>query len=284
MNTQNPEFVIKPSKPFIFIDLKELWYYRELFYFLVWKQVKIRYKQSFLGVAWAILQPLMTMVVFTLIFGNLAGLPSDGHPNTLFYFSGLVAWTFFAQSLAQSTNSLVGNISLVNKIYCPRLIIPVSVILACMFDMFIALACVFPMLPIFSYYPGLHILALPFMILYTLMVCMGVGYILSALTVKYRDFRYVSPFLAQFWMFCSPVAYGVQIIPADWHTVYALNPMTGAILGFRWALLGNMTNSETGELIMIWPMVAIGFAITVVLLLISVFYFQRTERYFADLI
>ena len=229
---------IEPLKGWTAIRPKELWEYRELLYFLVWRDVKVRYKQAALGAAWAILQPVLTMLVFSLFFGRLAKVPSDGIPYPLFSFAALLPWNFFAISLAQSSNSVVGSSNLITKVYFPRLAIPLASVLAGVVDLAIAGGVFLCLMAYYHRMPTAHIVWLPFFILLELMAAVGVGFWLSALNVKYRDVRYLVPFLVQFWMFASPIVYSSSLVPARWRTLYALNPMVGVVDGFRWSFLG----------------------------------------------
>ncbi|MGH9772065.1 MAG: ABC transporter permease, partial [Candidatus Acidiferrales bacterium] len=232
---------IEPIRGWATLKLKELWEYRELLYFLVWRDVKVRYKQAALGASWAILQPLLTMLVFSLFFGRLAKVPSDGIPYPLFSFAALVPWNFFATSLTQSSNSVVGSANLITKVYFPRLAIPLASVLAGLVDFAIAGAVLLGLMAYYKRVPTIHILWLPCFVLLALLTAVGVGFWLSALNVKFRDVRYVVPFLVQFWMFASPIVYPTNLLPARWRTLYALNPMVGVVDGFRWALLGTKT-------------------------------------------
>jgi len=267
---------IRASKGWSVPDLRELWRYRELLYFLVWRDVKVRYKQTALGATWAILQPLATMAVFSLFFGRLAGMPSDGVPYPLFAFTALVPWTFFANGLTLATGSLVGSQNLIRKVYFPRLAIPVAAVLSSAVDF--ALACV-PLLGLMLFYgvvPGVAALWVVPLLLLTLATSLGVGLWLAALNVKYRDVRYVVPFLVQFWLFATPIVYPSSLLSEPWRTVYALNPMVGVVEGFRWALLG--TETRPGG------MLAVSAAAALALLAGGAFYFRRMERSFADVV
>jgi lipopolysaccharide transport system permease protein len=273
---EKPFLRIQPRKGIFELDFKELWRYSDLCYLLVWRDILVRYKQTVLGAAWAVLQPLMTMLVFTIFFGNLAKIPSDGLPYPLFSYSALLVWSFFANSINHSSNSLIGSTNLVTKVYFPRIIMPAAPVIAGLMDMAIAFSLLLLLIPYYGVYPSANIWALPIFIVLAVISALGVGIGLAALNVKYRDFRYVIPFLTQFWMFVSPVVYPSGMVPDKWRLLYALNPMTGPIEGFRWALLGTHTSP--------WPLAAVSGASAVILLILSVAYFQRTEEFFADLI
>lgn len=265
---------IEPRNRLVDLSLNELRGYQDLFYFLIWRDILVRYKQTFLGVGWAIVQPLAAMVIFTIIFGRLVKVPSEGAPYALFSYSALVLWTFFSQSLSQAANSLVLNERLVTKIYFPRVIIPVAAVLSYVPDFIIAWCLLMILIPFYGLGITLQIWILPFAVLMGLMTAMGAAFWTAALNVKYRDFRYIVPFLTQLWLFASPVVYPVSVIPEYWRVVYALNPMVGAIEGFRWAVLGIDTNP--------WPLMAIGAATCLILIGTGIIYFQRAEEFFAD--
>ena len=268
--------VIKPSRGWVPLRLRDLWEYRELLYFLTWRDIKVRYKQTVLGATWAIIQPFFTMVVFSLFFGRLAKIPSDGIPYPLFAFAALVPWTFFANGLSQSSNSLVGSAELITKVYFPRLIIPVASILSGLLDFVIAFAVFILMAIYYGIYPSMSIVLLPFLLLLGFTTALGVDLWLSALNVRFRDVRYVIPFLTQFWLFATPIAYPSSLLSEPWKTIYGINPMVGVVEGFRWALLG--TETAPGAMIIVSSLVA------VCLLVSGVFYFKRVEKYFADVI
>lgn len=270
-----PVIRIEPSRGWVGLKLHELWEYRELLYFLIWRDVKVRYKQTVLGAAWAIIQPLFTMVVFSVFFGRLAGIPSDGIPYPLFSFTALVPWTFFANGLTQSSNSLVGSSHLITKVYFPRLIIPLSSVTSGVIDFGIAFVVLVGLALYYGVHPGIQLLALPLLVLLALVTALGVGLWLSALNVEYRDVRYVVPFLTQFWMYATPIAYPSSLLHEPWRTVYGLNPMVGVVEGFRWALLG--TNPPG-------PMIYISAVTSIIILIGGAFYFRRMERTFADIV
>lgn len=265
---------IEPSRGWVSLRLKELWEYRELVYFLMWRDVSVRYKQTVLGIAWAIIQPFFTMVVFSLFFGRLAKIPSDGIPYPIFSYAALVPWTFFANSLTQSANSLVGSASLIKKVYFPRLAIPIATVLAGVIDFILAFVVLLAMMLYYGIVPTLNILWLPLLALLALVTSLGVGLWLSALNVQFRDVRYTVPFLTQLWMFITPVAYPSSLIPEPWRALYGLNPMVGVVEGFRWALLG--TTTAPGAILFASTSVALVFLIS------GAFYFRRMEKTFAD--
>ena len=267
---------IEPRPGWVSLQLGELWRYRELLYFITWRDVKVRYKQTALGAAWAVLQPLLTMLVFTLFFGRLAKVPSDGIPYAAFSLAGLVPWTFFATSLTQSSNSLVGSANLIKKVYFPRLAVPIATVFAAVVDFCIGFLCLAPVLMYYGARPSWRLLYLPLFFLLALTTSLAVGFWLSALNVNYRDVRYVVPFLSQFWMLATPVAYPSSLLKEPWRTVFGLNPMAGVVEGFRWALL----NSKTAP----GPMIAVSVLVSVVLLLSGAYYFRRMEKNFADVV
>jgi lipopolysaccharide transport system permease protein len=266
--------VIKPSRGWVSLKLGDVWAYRELLYFLVWRDIKVRYKQTALGAAWAIIQPFFTMIVFSIFFGNLAKVPSDGIPYPIFSYAALVPWTFFANALAQSSNSLVGSQNLITKIYFPRLVIPIASVLSGLLDFALAFALLIGMGIYFGVLPTLNVIWLPLFLLLGLATALGTGLWLSALNVEFRDVRYVVPFLVQVWLFATPVAYPSSLVPEPWHTIYGLNPMAGVVEGFRWALLG--TPTPPGLLL------GVSAAAAMALLISGAFYFRRMEKTFAD--
>jgi lipopolysaccharide transport system permease protein len=268
--------VIRPSKGWRALDLRELWAYRELLYFLMWRDIKVRYKQTVLGASWAVIQPFLTMVVFSIFFGRLAGVPSDGVPYPVFSFAALVPWTFFATGLTQAANSMVGSQDVIKKVYFPRLAIPTSTVLAGVVDFGIAFVFLLAMMALYGIIPGLAIVVVPYLLLLALTAALGAGLLLAALNVQYRDVRHAVPFLVQFWLFASPIAYGSSLIAEPWRTVYALNPMVGVVEGFRWALIG--TEIAPGRLILVSS------ASAIVMLVTGALYFRRMERTFADVV
>ena len=241
LRVELPVTRIRPSTGWRALGLRELWDYRELLWFLVWRDLKVRYKQTVLGVSWAILQPVATMVVFSLFFGRLAGVPSDDLPYPIFSFAGLVPWTFFSQGLSQSANSVVGSQNLITKVYFPRPVIPIAAVLAGLIDFMLAFVVLLTMMFAYGIVPGPEALALAPLLLLALVSALGVGLWLSALNVQYRDVRYVVPFVTQLWLFLTPIAYPSSLLGEPWRTIYGLNPMVGVVEGFRWALLGTIT-------------------------------------------
>jgi lipopolysaccharide transport system permease protein len=271
-----PTFYIEPPKGWASIGLRELWDYRELLYFLTWRDVKVRYKQTALGAAWAIIQPLFMMLVFSLFFGRLAKIPSDGIPYPIFTFCALLPWQLFAHALTESSNSLVGNQNLITKVYFPRLVVPISAVLGGLVDFAVAFAILLVLMFYYGNVPTWAIITLPGFILLAVMTALGVGLWLSALNVKYRDVRYTINFLIQFWLFATPVAYPSSLVPAKWRALYGLNPMAGVVEGFRWALLGK--TEAPGA--MLWVSVAV----VIVILIGGLYYFRRMEQEFADVV
>src|SRR4051794_25590567 len=267
---------IEPSRGWVSLQLRELWDYRELLYFLVWRDIKVRYKQTVLGAGWAIIQPLFTMLVFSLFFGRLAKVPSDGIPYPLFSYTALVPWTFFAQGLSQSSDSLVGSSNLIKKIYFPRLAIPIGTVCSGMVDFALAFTVLLILCASYGVYPTHRIFALPLFVGLALITALGVGLWLSAFNVKYRDVKYVVPFFTQVWMFATPIAYPSSLIHGNWRIVYGLNPMAGVVEAFRWALLG--TQTAPGMMILISYLAAIAILIS------GAFYFRRMEKTFADVV
>jgi len=267
---------IGPSKGWVSLKLRELFEYRELLYFLVWRDIKVRYKQTALGASWAIIQPFFTMVVFSLFFGRLAKVPSDGVPYPIFSFAALVPWTFFATSLINSSNSLVGSANLIKKVYFPRLAIPIATVLSGLVDFAIAFVMLIGMMLWYGIPLTVHTLWLPLFLLLAVATSLGVGLWLSAMNVEYRDVKYVVPFLTQFWMLATPVAYPSSLLSGKWRAVYALNPMVGVVEGFRWSLLGTKTN--------LGPIILVSSVTAAVILISGAFYFRRMERTFADVV
>ena len=267
--------VIKPKKGWQLVDFKELSEYRDLFYFLVARDIKVRYKQTVLGGLWAIMLPLFLTIVFTFFFGMLAKLPSDGIPYPLFYFSGMVAWTYFTVTISDAAKSLIKDANLISKIYFPRMIIPLTPVIASLLDLSIAFVVLIGMMLYFQIYPTIMVLYLPLLVILMMLTASGVGMLLAALNAKYRDIGYTIPFLLQVWMFVSPVVYPASLVPEKYHLIYALNPMSGIIEGFRSVLLGS---TFPAQMLTVSALVSIG------LFIIGLFYFKQTERYFADII
>lgn len=274
-NTTPPTLVIRSPRRWMPVDLHELWEYRELLQSFVVRDVKIRYKQTALGFAWAIIQPVFMMVIFTFFFGGLARVPSDGVPYPLFSLAALIPWTLFAEGLTRSTSSMVSNANIMTKVYFPRLIMPISSILSPLVDFAIAFIILVFMIIYFGFFPTNAIVLLPAFILLAILTSLAIGLWLSALNVKYRDFQYTVPFLIQLGLFASPVVYSSSIIPEQYRLLYGLNPMAGVIEGFRWALLG--TTPPGG-------MIAVSVVIVILLLIGGLFYFKRMEQYFADVV
>ena len=276
MDQTNEITIISPSKGWVSLKLDELWEYRELLYFLTWRDIKVRYKQTVLGAAWAIIQPFFTMVVFSLFFGKLAKMPSDGIPYPLFSFAALVPWAFFANGLSQSSNSLVGSAHLITKVYFPRLVVPISSVISGILDFALSFIVLLGMTLYYGIIPTFNIIWLPFLLLLALVTALGVGMWFSALNVQFRDVRYILPFMTQFWMFATPIVYPSSLLPEPWRTVYALNPMVGVVEGFRWALLGTQTAPG--------PIIIVSSFASIAILIGGAFYFRRMEKTFADLV
>jgi len=256
--------------------LRDLWLYRELIFFMTWRDLKVRYKQTLLGASWAILQPFLTMIVFSIFFGNLAKVPSDGVPYPIFSYTALIPWTLFSKALQDASRSLVANRHMITKVYFPRMILPLSSVMAGLVDFLIAFVVLLGMMWYYKIPPTVNVWVLPLFLLLALVTAVGVGLWLSALNVLFRDINYVLPFLTQFWMYLTPVAYPSSMIPTEWQVIYALNPMTGVVEGFRWALLD--TGQPPGIMTLISSIAA------VVLLISGMFYFRRMERLFADMV
>lgn len=271
-----PVWRIEPSRGWVSLKLHELWEYRELLYFLTWRDIKVRYKQTVLGVAWALIQPLFTMLVFYFSFSKLAKIPSDGLPYPLFCYAALVPWSFFSNGLTQSSNSLVGSANLITKVYFPRLTIPLATVLSGVIDFLLAFGLLVVMMLWYGVAPSWKIVFFPLFVLLALVTSLGVGLWLSALNVEFRDVRYVVPFITQFWMLATPIAYPSSLLNEPWRTVYGLNPMTGVVEGFRWALLG--TPNSPG------PLLLVSWLAALLILLGGAFYFKRMERTFADIV
>ncbi|MBL4760069.1 MAG: ABC transporter permease [Mariprofundaceae bacterium] len=267
--------VIEPAKGWRALDFKELWAYRELFWVLTLRDIKVRYKQTVLGVAWAVLQPVLTMLIFTVVFGGLAKIPSDGYPYAIFVFAALLPWTFFANAVSTSSTSLINASNMVSKVYFPRLIIPLSSIGSGLVDLAISTVVLFVLMIWFGVGWSLNLLLIPVLLVAVIFTALGVGTLLSALTVAYRDFRFVVPFLVQIWMYATPVVYPVSLVPEKWQWVLFLNPMTGVIEAFRSAFLDRPFDLLS---------VGISLIMSVVIFIVGVAYFERVERRFADII
>ena len=268
--------VIQPSRGWVSLQLREVWKYRELLLFIAWRDVKVRYQQTFFGVAWAVLQPLLMMLVFSVFLGKFAKLPSDGVPYPIFTLCGLIPWQLFQYSLSQSSNSLVSSQSLIKKVYFPRLVIPIASVLDGLVDFAVALVLLIAITLAYGIMPTINLLLLPLFVVFATLAALSVGVWLSALNVQYRDVRYTVPFLTQFWMFATPIAYSSSIVPGKWRWAYGLNPMVGVVEGFRWALVGH------GAPIASSTYVSIG--IVAILLVGGLAYFRRMEASFADVV
>lgn len=268
--------VIQPRKGCFQLELDELWQYRELLWFLVWRDVLIRYKQTVIGVSWAVLQPVATMAIFAVIFGRLANIPSDGMPYPVFAFAALLPWNFFSQALSRSGTSLVGNSNLITKIYFPRLLIPIAASVSPLVDFLCSFVVLLVLMTFYKVIPGAALLLLPLFILLALLTSLALGLWLSALNVKYRDIGHTIPFLVQVWMYASPVAYSVTMVPEKWRLLYSLNPMVGVIEGFRWALLGSRQPD--------FGVITVSAAVMLLLLVTGLLYFKQMEQSFADII
>jgi lipopolysaccharide transport system permease protein len=271
-----PVLRIKPSRGWVSLQLPELWQYRELLYFLIWRDIKVRYKQTVLGIGWAVIQPVLTMVVFSLFFGRLAKMPSDGIPYPIFSYAALVPWTFFVGGLSQAPNKLVGSASLITKVYFPRLAIPIAAVLSGVVDFVLAFFVLLGMMLYYNIMPTLNVLWIPLLLLLALVTALGMGLWLSTLNVQFRDVQYIVPFLTQLWLFATPIAYPSSLLSEPWRTLYGLNPMVGVVEGFRWALL--RTETAPG------PIIAVSALISLVLLVSGAFYFRRAEKTFADIV
>ena len=271
-----PVVTIRPTQGWAALKLHELWEYRELAYFLTWRDIKVRYKQTALGVVWAIIQPFFTMAVFSLFFGRLAGVPSDGIPYPVFSYAALVPWTFFANGLSQSSTSLVASANLITKVYFPRLVIPISAILSGGIDFALAFVVLLGMMLFYGIVPTPAVIWLPLLLLLALVTSLGAGLWLTAVNVQFRDVRYAVPFLINAWMFATPIAYPSSLLQEPWRTLYGINPMAGVVEGFRWALLG--TDTAPGPIVLVSALAAVG------LLVSGTFYFRRMEKTFSDVI
>jgi lipopolysaccharide transport system permease protein len=267
---------IAPSRGWTPLRLRELWEYRELLYFLVWRDIKVRYKQTVLGAAWAVIQPLLTMVVFSVFFGRLAKVPSDGIPYPIFAFAALVPWTFFANGLTQSSNSLVGSANLIKKVYFPRLTVPIATVMSEGLDLLLSFTVLAALMAYYSVTPTANVVFLPLFLLLCVATSLGVGLWLSALNVQFRDVRYMVPFITQVWLFVTPIAYPSSLLSEPWRTIYGINPMAGVVEGFRWSLLG--TGQGPG------PMLAVSTVAALCVLIGGAFYFRRMEKRFADVV
>lgn len=271
-----PVIRIEAAKPWPSLRLRELWGYRELIYFLVWRDVKVRYKQSVLGAGWAIIQPLFTMLLFGLFFGRLAKVPSDGIPYPVFSFCALVPWTYFSNGLTQASNSLISNASLIKKVYFPRLAIPLAKVFSALVDFGVAFTLLVGMTFYYHVHPSLRMLWVPLFLLLAMATALGAALWLSSLNVRIRDVEQALPFLTQVWLFATPVAYPSSLLKEPWRTFYGINPMVGVVEGFRWALLGAKTKPG--------PMIIVSALVAVVMLVVGAFWFRRMEKTFADVL
>lgn len=271
-----PKIIIRPSRGWVPIKFKDIWEYRELLYFLTWRDIKVRYKQTVLGAAWAILQPFLTMVIFSIFFGKLAGMPSDNIPYPIFCYSGMVVWTFFANGVTLSSNSMVQEANTIKKVYFPRIVIPIASVVSGILDFILAFIVLIGMMVFYRIVPTAAVVWLPFFFLLAFVTSLGVGLWLSAMNVLFRDVRHAVPFLVQAWLFATPIAYPSSLVKGVWKTIYGLNPMAGVVEGFRWALLGVDMNSG--------PMIAVSSGVAVLLLISGAYFFRRTERSFADVV
>jgi lipopolysaccharide transport system permease protein len=275
----------KPNSPELIIEAgrterqywQDLWRYRELFYFLAWRDILVRYKQTIIGIAWALIRPLLTMLVFTIVFGNLAKLPSEGAPYPIMVFAGMLPWQFFANALAECSNSLISNSNLISKVYFPRLIIPASAVIVSFVDFMISGIILLGLMAWYNFIPTWRIVTLPFFIAIAFAASMGAGLWLASLNVKYRDFRYIVPFIVQFGLYISPVGFSSTIVPEKWRLLYSLNPVVGVIDGFRWAILG-------GESKIYFPGFLLSLTLVGLILGTGIWYFRKTEKTFADVI
>lgn len=272
---------IAPSVGWLSLNLAELWEYRELVYFLIWRDIKVRYKQTVIGAAWAIIQPFLTMIVFSVVFGRLAQIPSDGIPYPIFSYAALVPWTFFASGLSGSANSLVGSSNLIKKVYFPRLVIPITNVASGIVDFGLAFLMLIGMMVFYGIWPTLNVIWLPLLLLLAFITALGVGLWLSALNVQFRDVRYVVPFLVQFWMYATPVAWPSSLAAGKWwQPLLGLNPMAGVVEGFRWALLGSALEDAAQP----WSLLWVSVVISVGLLISGAYFFRRMEKTFADVV
>ena len=272
--TPSQPIILEPSRGWVTLNLRKLWQYRELLYFLSWRDIKVRYKQTLLGAAWAIMQPVLTMLLFSVFFGKLAKMPSDGIPYPLFAYTALVPWTLFANALTQSSNSLVQNANLLKKVYFPRLIMPISSVISGVVDFLCALIALAAMMLFYGVLPTSNMIWLPFLLILAFGTALGVGLWLSAINVQFRDVRHAMPFLTQFWLFATPIAYPSSLLSEPWRTLYGINPMVGVVEGFRWALLG--TETAPGPMLLVSALAAL------IVLVTGAFYFRRMEKTFAD--
>lgn len=267
---------IEPTSGWISLKLKEVWNYRELMYFLIWRDIKVRYKQTVLGASWAIIQPFFTMIVFTIVFGRIAKIPSDGIPYPIFSYAALVPWTLFASGLGRASNSMVGSSNLIKKVYFPRLCIPIAAILAGLVDFFLSFLMLIAMMFYYGITPSLNVIWLPLLILLALTTSLGVSLWFSAMNVKFRDIGYIVPFITQIWLFMTPIVYPSSLLSEPWKTLYGINPMAGVVEGFRWALLSTDTAPQ--------PIIIVSSLVAFTILIGGLMYFRRMEKTFADIV
>lgn len=270
------DLIIEPGRGFKNY-WSDLWQYRELFYFLAWRDIMVRYKQTVIGILWSVIRPFLTMVVFTVIFGNLAKLPSNGVPYPILVFVAMLPWQFFANSLSESSGALLSNANMLTKVYFPRLIMPASAVIVSLVDFFISFVMLIFIMVFYQFIPSWRIITLPLFLLLALIAALGIGLWLSALNVKYRDFKYIVPFIVQFGLYVSPVGFSSDIVPPQWRLLYSLNPMVGAIDGFRWAIIG-------GKSIIYWPGFLLSCGVAIVFFVWGILYFRKMEQSFADII
>lgn len=256
---------------------QDLWHYRELFYFLAWRDILVRYKQTIIGIAWALIRPLLTMLVFTIVFGKLAKLPSEGVPYPILVFAAMLPWQFFATAFSEAGNSLINNANMMSKVYFPRLVMPVSAVIVSFVDFLISFMIMGGLMLWYGYVPSFQIIMLPLFIIIAFTLSLGAGLWIAALNVKYRDFRYIIPFVAQMGLYISPVGFSSSIVPDEWRLLYSLNPMVGVIDGFRWAIIG-------GDYQLYWPGFILSIFVVVIIFFAGIRYFRKTERSFADVI
>jgi lipopolysaccharide transport system permease protein len=271
-----PTVVVEPRRGLFNLDLGAVWQYRELLYFLVWREVKVRYKQTAIGAAWAIIQPLLTMLIFTIVFSRFARIPSDGIPYPIFAYTALLPWTYFSQAISRSGSSLVGDSNLIKKVYFPRLIIPLSAVTVPLVDFMLSLLVLLGMLIWYGITPSLKLLALPLFLLLALVTALGTGFFLSTLNVRYRDVGHTIPFLVQIWMYLSPIAYPLSLVPQKWRFIYSLNPIVGVVEGFRWAIIGHKSPDSLA--------IVISIIVVIVILFGGLVFFKKMENTFADIV
>lgn len=275
-NPEKTELIIEPGRG-IKNYWRDLWEYRELFYFLSWRDILVRYKQTAIGIAWSVLRPLLTMIVFTVIFGRIAKLPSGEAPYAVMVFAAMLPWQFFSNAMSESSNSLLANSNMLTKVYFPRLIMPSSAVIVSLVDFVISFGLLLILMLFYLFAPSARMITLPFFLGLALVTALGTGFWLSALNVKYRDFRYIIPFIVQFGLYVSPVGFSSSVIPQQWRLLYSLNPMVGVIDGFRWAIL-------RGDSLIYWPGFYLSCLISVLLFITGIWYFRKMERQFADII